>query len=334
RDTLAAFPAAGYYVLRSGWRAEGLPYQQASHVVFDCGPVGRGNHGHLDALSFEYFAGGQALVVDPGRCTYDESGEQNWRVRFRGTAAHNTVEVDGRDQTRYEYVEKYGKFRLTGRGAECELHHVLEGPGGKLVSASVHSHEYTAVHRRDLFLAAAGYLLIVDRLHDAVPRDYALRFQLAPAAQGQVQLTSGDAGVSVTAPGLVLHQLAVPRAVMTVEPSWVAPTYGERLPAPRLRSDVRATRATFVTVLAPDTLSALTLTALHAPAGVVAVRVEHAGGADVCCYAPSGAAHPLVYAGIGCEAEFAHFTSAAGGPARLTMTDVSAAVAIHGETGR
>ena len=70
--------------------------------MFDCGPLGEGNHGHLDCLSFELAAHGRSLVVDPGRYTYSEAGETNWRVHFRGTAAHNTVCVDGRNQTRYE----------------------------------------------------------------------------------------------------------------------------------------------------------------------------------------------------------------------------------------
>ena len=98
----ALFPAAGYAVLRSGWGERGRAYADEQYLVFDCGPLGEGNHGHLDCLSFELAADGASLVVDPGRYTYSEAGEVNWRVRFRGTAAHNTVTVDGRNQTRYE----------------------------------------------------------------------------------------------------------------------------------------------------------------------------------------------------------------------------------------
>ena len=39
-------------------------------------------------------------MLDPGRFTYAE-GEPNLRHWFRGTAAHNTVTVDGTDQTPY-----------------------------------------------------------------------------------------------------------------------------------------------------------------------------------------------------------------------------------------
>ena len=40
------------------------------------------------------------LVVDPGRYTYAE-GSPNWRHWFKGTAAHNTLSVDGLDQQPY-----------------------------------------------------------------------------------------------------------------------------------------------------------------------------------------------------------------------------------------
>ena len=89
-DRPASFEAGGYFVQRAGQR----------YLIFDCGPLGDGGHGHYDALSLEAWAGERALVLDPGRFTYAE-GEPNLRHWFRGTAAHNTVTVDGTDQTPY-----------------------------------------------------------------------------------------------------------------------------------------------------------------------------------------------------------------------------------------
>ena len=37
------------------------------YLIFDCGPLGDGGHGHYDALSVEAWAGDRALVLDPGR---------------------------------------------------------------------------------------------------------------------------------------------------------------------------------------------------------------------------------------------------------------------------
>ncbi len=98
-ERTAAFAKGGYYAMRSHWGDK-----DARYLLCDCGPLGQGNHGHFDALSFEAAAFGRSLVVDPGRYTYYEGGSENWRARFRGTAAHNSVLIDGKNQTRYAPV--------------------------------------------------------------------------------------------------------------------------------------------------------------------------------------------------------------------------------------
>lgn len=67
-------------------------------VVIDAGPhgAGRGGHGHADALSLQCIARGRHWLTDPGACCYPR--ELPERDRFRGTAAHNTLRVDGLDQ--------------------------------------------------------------------------------------------------------------------------------------------------------------------------------------------------------------------------------------------
>ena len=74
----------------------------AAHVVVDCGEVGmrgRGGHGHNDILSFELFLNGFNVVTDCGAYLYTASRE--WRNRFRSTAFHNTVQVDGEELNRF-----------------------------------------------------------------------------------------------------------------------------------------------------------------------------------------------------------------------------------------
>ena len=66
----------------------------------DAGIGGRGSHGHNDALSIEVSAGGVAFIVDPGTCVY--TADLKERHRFRSTAYHSTVEIDGEEQNTTE----------------------------------------------------------------------------------------------------------------------------------------------------------------------------------------------------------------------------------------
>src|SRR5207245_173758 len=90
-----AFPAGGYYVLGSD-----LDQPAEVRVIADCGPLGYlsiAAHGHADALSFTLSIAGDEVLIDPG--TYAYHTHSGWRAHFRGTAAHNTVRIDGVDQS-------------------------------------------------------------------------------------------------------------------------------------------------------------------------------------------------------------------------------------------
>jgi hypothetical protein len=67
-------------------------------VVIKAGPFGEGSggHSHSDVLSLTARAGGRGVLIDPGTFTYVADLVE--RNRFRGSAAHNTVRIDGRDQ--------------------------------------------------------------------------------------------------------------------------------------------------------------------------------------------------------------------------------------------
>jgi hypothetical protein len=93
--SLQAFAQGGYYVLATDRGGD-----DEMMVVFDTGPLGLGPlyaHGHADALSFWLSYGGHEFLIDPGTFCYHAKAQ--WRAYFRGTAAHNTVCVDGEDQS-------------------------------------------------------------------------------------------------------------------------------------------------------------------------------------------------------------------------------------------
>jgi len=87
------FPNGGQVILRKGRGAE------ETVLSLDAGPFGFlsiAAHAHADALSFTLSLGGIPILVDPGTYLYHDGGQ--WRYYFRGTRAHNTIEVDGQDQ--------------------------------------------------------------------------------------------------------------------------------------------------------------------------------------------------------------------------------------------
>lgn len=82
----------------------------AAVLIADVGPVGPDylpGHAHADTLSFELSLHGQRVLVNGGTSTYEGNV---LRLQQRGTAMHNTVEVDGQDSS-----EVWGTFRVARR---------------------------------------------------------------------------------------------------------------------------------------------------------------------------------------------------------------------------
>jgi hypothetical protein len=91
-----AFPEGGYFIL-----GEDFETPREVRLVADAGPLGYlaiAAHGHADALAFTLSVGGLPILVDPGTYSYSA---MPWRRYFRGTAGHNTVTVDDRDQSEF-----------------------------------------------------------------------------------------------------------------------------------------------------------------------------------------------------------------------------------------
>ena len=167
-------------------------------------------------------------MLDPGRFTYAE-GEPNLRHWFRGTAAHNTVTVDGTDQT------PYARSRSSLPSAEATFLGRETRDGLDILCGEVRSPVYEAVHRRRVIFVDGAYWVIEDVLTGERRHRYDLRFHLAPARyDGAVTLTiTGARGIAP-------------------EEGWISPQYGLREPAPVISAVATGERAHFVTLLAPD----------------------------------------------------------------------------------
>jgi len=176
-----AFTEGGYVVLRSG-------APEHHHFAFDCGPFcypPLPNHGHADALSFDLTAHGEPFLVDPGM--YSAHLGTDWRNYFRGTRAHNTVQVDGCDQTVLFGVSQ------VGRQARCVLH---EASFLEHIDFLDGSHDgYTRLdhpvrHRRKIIFVKAGYWVIVDLLEGTGAHTYESNFHFYPGVEAKLDPVS------------------------------------------------------------------------------------------------------------------------------------------------
>ncbi len=84
--------------------------QGLTQVLFDAGSFGWGpaGHSHSSALQLIVRRGPEEILIDPGTFTY--VGDPARRDYFRGSAAHNTVRINGRDQ-----ATPAGPFAWKGR---------------------------------------------------------------------------------------------------------------------------------------------------------------------------------------------------------------------------
>ncbi|MES9906401.1 MAG: alginate lyase family protein [Sedimenticola sp.] len=98
-------PASGIYGYRNN----------QDMLVIDCGDIGpdyQPGHTHCDFLSFELMLDEKLLFVDSGLYEY-QAGEM--REYVRSTAAHNTISVDGQEQS-----EIWGEFRVARRAKKIQ----------------------------------------------------------------------------------------------------------------------------------------------------------------------------------------------------------------------
>ncbi len=173
-----ALPGSGYYLLQCGRRGD----PEAISIVFDCGELGFGPlaaHGHADALSVCLRVGGEEVLVDPG--TYDYFTYPALRTYFRSTRAHNTVEVDGVDQSTMLGPFLWGKRA----GARC-LEWDADGP---VVRVRGEHDGYRRLaspvwHRRRVSLSAAdGVVVVEDEIAGSGRHSVAVRWHLAEACR-------------------------------------------------------------------------------------------------------------------------------------------------------
>ncbi len=122
-------------------------------IGIDHGALGFGSiaaHGHADALSFQMYLDGRPVFVDSGTYIYHTDLES--RNAYRRTENHNTITIDGKDQS-----QMLGAF-LWGKRAECTLLGDNLRSGG-LLGAAADSEKAGKISLRD-------DTLYVEAMHD------------------------------------------------------------------------------------------------------------------------------------------------------------------------
>jgi len=219
------FRAGGYAVMRAGDRV----------VTFDCGPLGflsTAAHGHADALSLTLHDRAGPLLADPGTYAYQEGAE--WRRFFRGTAAHNTVRVDGRDQS-----EMRGTF-LWGRRASTTL---LDWRSDERRDVAAAEHDgYAPVgvtHRRAVAFLKPDWIVVRDELRGAGAHTVELLWHLPDGAELELvgelaRCAAGGRRWAIMGVDWVGGRMEVACGREEPRQGWHSPRYGVVAPAPAL----------------------------------------------------------------------------------------------------
>jgi uncharacterized heparinase superfamily protein len=163
---IEALPDSGYVRLQTG----------DAMLIADVGEIGPDylpGHAHADTLGFELSLAGERVLVNGGTSTYEANAE---RLRQRGTAAHNTVVVDGKDSS-----EVWSAFRVGRRAHPINVTWGEDNEGLWLRAAhDGYAHlPGSPIHHREWRLSEHG-LIVTDRI-DGNCEHAEARFRLAPA---------------------------------------------------------------------------------------------------------------------------------------------------------
>jgi hypothetical protein len=213
-----AFRDGGVYVLAT----------PGVHAVVRCGGVGQngnGGHAHNDMLSYE-LTYDRPVVVDPGSYVY--TADPVARNRFRSTASHSTVVVDGEEINPIVASEL---FRLRQVARPSLLRWEVDASMTSMVAAhdGYRRLDPAVVHERGFELdAASAELRISDRLTGRGTVTARCLVHLAP----DTRPTAIGGHAFSLCDGAVKLEFSGDGIEVGIEPGEVSPSYGVRESAP------------------------------------------------------------------------------------------------------
>lgn len=201
----------------------------ATHVFIDCGNVGMrgiGGHGHNDILSFELVLDGLPLVTDGGAYLYTASRE--WRNRFRSTAFHATIQVDGEEVNRF--VGPDALWQLHDDATPDAVSFGLEPRCDRFRGAHLGYQRLPSpvrVQRECVLATGRSFVVVADTVDGTGRHQVTWRFPLPPDLEAAVEADE------VRLSGRGQERWLLPVSGLddmrwTLEPGWVSPSYGVR----------------------------------------------------------------------------------------------------------
>ncbi|HLY60746.1 MAG TPA: alginate lyase family protein [Terriglobia bacterium] len=242
-------------------------------LVVDAGPQGAGSagHGHADALSLHLTVDGREWLTDPGTFCYVSAG--NDRNLFRGTAFHNTLQVDSLDQ-----AEPAGPFGWRSLPAVQVEKWIV----GETFDLFVGSHTgYSrlpdpVIHRRWVFNLKSQYFLVCDLALGKGEHQLDLSWHFAPGAHSVNSPTGAESHWALRDVTLTLLPVESHGWSREIIQGRVSPVYGKEEPAPVLRFSSKVVLPADFSVLVRPGRGEFeglgVLTRMHGEARVEAVR--------------------------------------------------------------
>ena len=138
--------------------------------VGEIGPDYIPGHAHSDTLSFVLHINNCPFIVDTGISTYEESER---RITERSTAAHNTVIVNGEEQT-----EVWKSFRVGRRAHVTDLNE-----GSNFITAEHDGFKHVGIRHTRRFEWNKNKLHINDLISGKVDADAAAYFHFHPSVK-------------------------------------------------------------------------------------------------------------------------------------------------------
>jgi uncharacterized heparinase superfamily protein len=212
---------SGYLIIR----------EQEHYLVLDIGPIGpdhQPGHSHCDLFSFEWSLGSQRVITDSGTYSYQE--DPSMRSYARSTAAHNTLSIDGAEQS-----EMWQAFRVARR-AYPETHCVEYTENGTVRVVSSHNGfswlRGRPRHQRT-FRFSGGQLMLLDTVRGSGIHEINAHVHFHPSMTIQPQ---GDQSFNIH---LAHHKIGCLRyenwQQATLDRSWYCPEFGKRKRRPALQ---------------------------------------------------------------------------------------------------